>query len=247
MNYVDRIIRYLSDELSRDEASSFKEELAHNGELKKEFETVSAAYDLIRDQLQRRDEKAFRQKLLEAMDREVPASVSTGHRIRPWWYIPLALAGCVAVLLVVFLDQTGSEKILTRYYTPDQDPVLLAYNQDTRGEQERGILYFRNGRYSEAMEILESRMWEEQDNKLLLLYYLLSAMELDRESEVIDRVIISNPANAYLPDQAITWYTTLALIKSDRREEALKMLAPLAKEPGPYRSDAEKLKKILLK
>ncbi|MCK5065917.1 MAG: hypothetical protein KAR16_00700 [Bacteroidales bacterium] len=247
MNYVDLIIRYLSDELSHDEASSFKEELAHNGELKKEFETVSAAYDLIRDQLQKRDEKAFRQKLLKAMNREDPASVSTWHRIRPWWYIPLALASAVAILLVVFLNQTGSEKILTRYYSPDQDPVLLAYQQDTRGEQEPGILYFRLGRYSEAMELLESRMWEGQDNKLLLLYYLLSAMELDRENEVIDRVMAANPANAYLPDQAITWYTTLALIKSDRRKEASNMLLPLSEEPGPYRSDAEKLLKVLLK
>jgi len=247
MNYVDLILRYLSGELSPDEAMSFKEDLASNGELNKEYEEVSAAYELIRDQLNKRDEKAFRQKLQEAMDRDIRPSGSPGHRIRPWWYIPLALAATVATLLAVFLNQTGNEQILTRFYTPDQDPVLLAFNQDTRGEQEAGILYFRNGRYSEAMKMLESRIAEEPDNKVLLLYYLLSAMELDREGEAIDRLKYLNLEIAYLPDQALSWYSTLALIKSDRSEEALKMLGPLLEGSGPYQSHAEKLHKLLLK
>jgi tetratricopeptide (TPR) repeat protein len=247
MNYVDLIIRYLSGELSPDEASSFKEELSSNGELKKEFDDVSAAYNLIRDQVQNRDEKAFRRKLQEAMNHGQTSSASSRHRIRPWWYIPLAVAGSVAILWVLVLNQAGREKIFTRYYLPEQDPVLLAYGQEIRGEQEPGILYYRDGRFSEAMEVLESQMSEEQDNTLLLLYYLLSAMELNLESEVIDRVIASKPSAAFLPDQAICWYTSLALIKSDRRNEAVKMLEPLAEEAGPYQSDAEKLRKMLLK
>ena len=247
MNYVDLILRYLSGELSPDEAMSFKEELATNGELNKEYEEVSAAFELIRDQLNKRDEKAFRQKLQEAMDQDIRPSDSPRHRIRPWWYIPLALAATVATLLAVFLNQMGNERILTRFYTPDKDPVLLAFNQDTRGEQEAGILYFRNGRLSEAMKMLEPRIEEEPDNKVLLLYYLLSAMELDREGEAIDRIMSVNLEIAYLPDQALSWYSTLALIKSDRSEEALKMLGPLLEGPGPYRSHAEKLLKLLLK
>ncbi len=247
MNYVDLILRYLSGELSRDEEYSFKEELTSNGELQKEFTEVSAAYDLIRDQLQKRDELSFRQKLQEAMDREVKPSESPRHRIRPWWYILPGVAATLAILMVVFLNQTGNERLLTKFYTPDQDPVLLAYNQDTRGKQEAGILNFRNGRYIEAMKILESRMSEEPDNKILLLYYLLSAMELDIEGSVMDKVMAANLNIVYLPDQAILWYSTLALIKSDRREEAIKMMAPLLDESGPYQSDAESLLKSLLK
>lgn len=247
MNYVDLILRYLSGELSRDEENSFKEELTSNGELRKEFTEVSAAYDLIRDQLQKRDELSFRQKLQEAMDREVKPSESPRHRIRPWWYILPGMAATLTILLVVFLNQAGNERILSRFYTPDKDPVLLAFNQDTRGEQESGILNFRDGKYSEAKIILEPRMSEEPENKVFLLYYLLSAMELDSEGEVLDRVMAANLDIAYLPDQAILWYSTLALIKSDRHDEALKMLAPLLEESGPYQSRAESLLKNLLK
>lgn len=247
MNYVDLILRYLSGDLSRDEAKSFKEEIASNAALKEEFEEVSAAYELIRDQLQTRDELAFRQKLLEAMGHELPSPATSRHRIGPRWYLPLALAGTLAILLVLFLNQTGKERILSKYFTPGQDPVLLAHMQDTRGEQEAGILYYRQHNFEEAMRVLEARLLEDADNTVLLLYYLLSAMEVDKETEVIEEVLTLKLEYSRLSDQALGFYCSLALIKSDRREEALTMLDPLLKESGPYRSPAEKLKKLLLK
>jgi tetratricopeptide (TPR) repeat protein len=247
MNYVDLILKYLSSELSPDEAKSFEEDLVSNAGLRKEFAEVSAAHKLIRDQLQIRDERAFRQKLQEVMDRELPPSASPRKLIRPWRYMLLALAATLAILLVVFINPPGNERILGRYYAPEQDPVLLAFNQDTRGEQEAGILYFRNGHYNEAMKTLEPLISQAPDNKVLLLYYLLSGMELDKEGEAIDRVMAVNLELVHLPDQAISWYSTLALIKSDRREEAVRMLVPLAEVSGPYRSHAEKLLKLLLK
>jgi hypothetical protein len=247
MNYVDLILRYLSGELSHDEVKSFQEELTSNRALQKEFEELSSAYELIRDQLQTLDEAAFRQKLQEAMDHELPSPHPSRQRIGPWWYLPLALAGTVALLLVLFLNQTEKEKILSKYCQPDKDPVLLAYLQDTRGEQEVGILHFRKQSYQEAMSSLEPRIEEEADNKVLLLYYLLSAMELDKEAEAIQRVLTIQLQPSQLIDQSIAYYCTLALIKSDRREEALRMLEPLPEEDGPYRSPAEKLEKLLLK
>ena len=247
MNYVDLILRYLSGELSPDEAKSFQEELTSNAWLKQEFEELSSAYNLIRDQLQTMDELAFRNKLQEAMDHKLPEATPSRLRIRPWWYIPLAVAGTVAILLVVFLNQTGKEKILSKYYTPDQDPVLLAYTQDTRGEQESAIHYFQRGSYEKALKMLEFRLGEEPDNRILLLYYLLSAIEEDKESGAIERSMAANLDYKHLSDQAIAWYCSLALIKSDRRVEAREMLGPLLNESGPYRSHAEKLEKLLLK
>lgn len=247
MSYVDHILKYLSGELSPEEEYSFKEELKSNEDLQKEFAELSSAYELIRDQLQKRDEVAFRQKVQEAMDHKKNPSPSFALKIRSFWYIPMALAASLAILWVLVLNQTDNEKILSLFYAPDQDPVLLAYMQETRGEQEAGILNYRNGSYSEAMKILERQMKEDPDNKILLLYYLLSAMELDREEEVLPLALNATLEYAHLPDQAIGWYSTLALIKTDRREEAKKTLGPLTEDSGPYRSHAEKLLKLLLK
>ena len=48
MSYVDLIIKYLSGDLSREEATSFEKELESNDALKEAFEEQSAAYELIR-------------------------------------------------------------------------------------------------------------------------------------------------------------------------------------------------------
>jgi len=247
MNYVDLILKYLSGELGPDETKSFEEALASNADLKKEFEEISAAHGLIRDQLQKRDELSFRQKLGEAMDHEPPPSALPRNGFRPWWYLILGVAATVAILLAVFLNPPGKEKILNRYYVPEQDPVLLAYQQETRGEQETGVVLFRNGNYREAMIILEEAISEDPDNKVLLLYHLLSAMELNRETKSIDLVMEANLEPTQITDQALAWYATLALIKTDRQVEALGMLGPLTEVPGPYHSPAEKLQKFLLK
>jgi hypothetical protein len=246
MNYVDLILRYLSGELSQEETRDFKDELASNEELKQEFTEVSAAYDLIRDQLQHRDEQTFRQKLHSAMKRGQAPSSSPRYRIRPVWYALVALAAALALLLMV-VPPRSDERIIDRYYTPEKDPVLQTLALDTRGDQETGILLFRNHRYGEAMDLLE-RMWmETPENKSLLLFYLLSAMEVDREGEAMDRIRELTLEADLPPDRAIAWYGSLALIKSDRRIEALEMLEPLIEVPGPYTSSAEKLKKMLLK
>ena len=247
MSYIDLIIKYLSGDLSREEATSFEKELESNKALREAFEAQSAAYELIGDQLQKRDQKAFRAKLQEAMSHDAPISDSRKAGFRSWWYIPPAVACSLAILLIVLLSHPGNERILTRYHHPTKDPVVLAYSQDTRGESEPGIAQYQQRNYKQSMELLSIRITQERDNKLILLYYLLSAMELDRQQEALELVRVEHSSPMDLLDQSICWYSSLALIKSDRREAALEKLHPLTVKEGPYHSDAIKLEKVLLK
>lgn len=247
MSYVDLIIKYLSGDLSREETISFEKELEYNDELKEAFEEQSAAFELIRDQLQKRDLKAFKEKLAEAMSHDAPVSVSPKAGLRSWWFIPPAVACSLAILLILFLSHPGNERVLSRYHHPSKDPVVLAFYQDTRGEPEPGIFHYLHGNYALAMELLLVRLTEESENKLFLLYYLLSAMELDRQLEALELVSMEHPVSLDLLDQSISWYSALALIKSDRREAALEKLHPLTGQQGPYQNDAIKMEKVLLK
>lgn len=247
MSYVDLIIKYLSGDLSRDESSSFEKELERNEELRRTFEEHSAAFELIREQLQKRDLLAFKSKLAEVMDPEVPVRSSRKPGLRPWWLIPPAVACSIAILLVLLLHDPGTERVFSRFYHPTTDPVVLAYAQDTRGETEPGISQFLGGDYHRAMELLSEAHMREQDNKLILIYFLLSSMELDREQEVLELVGQQVHEPLDLLDQSLSWYTVLALIKSERREAALEKLHPLTELQGPYRSDALRLEKVLLK
>jgi hypothetical protein len=247
MSYVDLIIKYLSGDLSLEETTSFEKELESNHELKEVFEQHRAAFELIRDQLQKRDDKAFKAKLQAAMSQDIPVAGSRKPLSRIWWYIPPAVACFLAIILILLPLRPGNEKILSSYLHPAEDPVVLAFNQDMRGEPEPGIIQYRDGNYQLSMELLSVRISQEKDNKLIMLYYLLSAIELDRQQEIFDLIRVENPSNMDLLDQSISWYSTLALIKSGRREAALEILHPLTEQEGPYQFDANKLEKVLLK
>jgi hypothetical protein len=238
MSYVDLIIKYLSGDLSWDESRAFEKELESDAELKATFEEYAAAYRLTRRQLQKRDEEAFESKIMEAM---------SPRKRRAWWYIPPAVASILAIIILFFTGQPGNDKLLSRFHLPAKDPLILGYFQDTRGKNEQGIIQYREGNYQLAMDLLSERISAEKDNKLILLYYLLSSMELDRQQEVLDLIPLEAGPGQDLLDQSISWYTSLAFIKSDRREDALRMLHPLSKLEGPYRSEAIKLEKLLLK
>jgi hypothetical protein len=247
MSYVDLIIKYLSGDLNQEETTSFEKELELSIELKNEFEEVSAAYRLIRDQLRLKDEKAFRAKLEEAMDQSMTRAEAPKKWLRRRWYIPLAAACFLALLLILPLGHPDNEKIVTRYFDPLEDPVILTYNQCTRGVSEAGIYQYRQGNYLESMDLISVRISEEGENQLLQLYYLLSAIELDRQDEALEIIFIENPDHMHLTEQAITWYSTMALLKSGQNKEASKKIHPLTKQQGPYQSDARKLEKVLLK
>ena len=246
MSYVDQIIKYLSGDLSQEESRSFEKDLETNDELRETFEEYSAAFQLIRNQLQKQDQKAFKAKLEEAMGHDVPLEVPR-KPMRRLWYLPPAIACFLAVILVISIMRPGNERVLSRYHHPETDPLVLAYYQQTRGETEPGITQYRQGNYARAMDLLSLRVTEEQENKLVLLYYLLSAMELNQQQEVLDLVRLEHTFPMDLLDQSLSWYSSLALIKSDRREEALKRLHPLTEQDGAYQSDAIKLEKVLLK
>ena len=169
MSYVDLIIKYLSGDLSREESRAFEKELESNAELKTAFEEHSAAFELIRNQLQRRDQEVFKAKLKEAMSETIPLTVPSkpGRRL---WYIPPAIACFLALILIIFLSQPGNERVLARYHHPEKDPLVLSYYQQTRGETEPGITQYRLGNHEKAMGLLSQRVYQEKDNKLILLY-----------------------------------------------------------------------------
>ena len=110
MNYVDPILKYLSGELSPEEAKSFRENLNSNEGLKQEYEEISAAYELIRQQLIEKDELAFREKLLASMNREIQPSPSISRRNQRWWLSLAALAATLALVLLIWVKPNAKAK-----------------------------------------------------------------------------------------------------------------------------------------
>jgi hypothetical protein len=247
MSNVDLILTYLSGDLSEPDASAFEKELSSNPLLKKEFEEVSSAYGLVRDQIRKRDQEAFRAKLQEVMERGGSPQGRRMLKRRNWWYFMLPLAGSLALLLVLLLAERDQDYIVSRYFHPEEDLVILAFNQSTRGGAEMGIVLFREGRYSECMDEMSRLMEEDSANHLAMLYYMLSSMETGNYENALRKYASFTVETDHQVGQSILWYSSLAMVKTGRTEEASGQLRILEKSPGPYQSDAVRLQKMLLK
>ena len=247
MSYIDLIIKYLSGDLGEEEAASFERMLESDEELKASYELHAAAFELIRHQLHRRDEEAFRTQLLNIMNQQAPRKTDRVRGTWSWWLIAVSAACLLAVLLILLPVRSGNQKILTRYYHPERDPVVLAMDQDTRGRSEPGIVAYRNGNFEQSMELLSARFGDTEDPVRIKLYCLLASMELDRQQEVLNKILPGDASPQDPLDRALTWYLALALLKSDRIPEALELSRTLTEQEGPYHLEAIKLEKVLLK
>jgi hypothetical protein len=247
MSYIDLIIKYLAGDLSMEDAASFERKLESDAELRASYELHAAAFELIRHQLRKRDEEAFKTELLNIMNRESPREPvrTTSFRLR--WLIA-AFAACLLAVLLIFLPvHPGNQKILSRYFHPERDPVVLALEQDTRGTPEPGIAAYKNGDFEQSMELLLARLGETGDPERIQLFCLLASMELDRQQEVLLRIAPREAPPQDQLDRALTWYVALALLRSDRMPEALERIHFLGEQEGPYQLEAIKLEKVLLK
>ena len=245
MKRVDHMIRYLSGDLNRTESEEFERELSGDRDLKEEFDRVSFTYDLIGEKIRQRDEEAFRLKLISAMDK--PERVVQRKKFRPGWYLLLPVAASVAILLAIYLMRPGPERVYSAFYTPHKDHVVTGFCQETRGEAAPALSYYRQGSYLSAFNATKDLLSNNPGSHHILLFHLLSAIELDREHEVLPMLNEAPSGPGYLPEQSLAWYHALALIKTGRTSEAMKLLHTLQVHPGPYRKDAHKLEKKLMK
>lgn len=247
MNNVDQIIKYLSGEMNPAEAGSFEKELASRQELKKEFDQISTAYKLIKKELQQRDEDEFKKRLRKVMEQPARGRNPLGRPGKRGWYYLFPLAASLAIVLSIFFSQKSADKLFLSYYHPENDRVVNAYSQGTRGRTESGILQYQLGNYMESREIMSSLLDQDSDNMLVQLYFLLSSIETGFQEEALEKLAGLELSMDQQIAQAIYWYAALAHLKSDQTEKARSYLHPLIQQQGPYQSDAKRLEKTLLK
>ena len=247
MKSVDRIIRYLSGDLTPEQSGSFREELENNPSLREEYDQVSAAYRLIGDQIRRMDEAAFRSTLERVMEKREVRTDRRSDKKRPRWYFLLPVAASFAILLAVYVLNQRQDRIYREFLDPAGDPVLLALSQRTRNATGSAMDLYTRGNYRTAYEKAAEVLSNDSGDRMALLIQLLAAMELDMEwdTRVMADDIVTDTMDVV--GQALTWYHVIALLKTHREKEALKHLDPLLEQAGPYHSDAHKLEKMLKK
>lgn len=244
MKRVDQMISYLSGEMTREDAEAFLKEMSDDHRLRETFDRVSYAYELIGDQLRKRDEEAFHSALSEAMSGQEPDR--NPWRRRRLLFLIFPIAATAAILLAIFLLRDLPEDTYHAYYAPSEDPVLKGILQETRGSAAPAALLYRQGAYKQAFSFTSDLVLRDTADHLVLLIHLLSALELDREQEVFPMLEVEGDSHTTTL-KPLTWYHALALIKTGAVQEAIPLLETLSGQPGPYSEPAHKLLRKLIK
>ena len=247
MNRVDQIIQYLSGEMSPAESKQFEEALSRDSGLKETYDQVSLAWELIGDQLKQQDEEAFLTRLREVMEQPGSARAPAGREKRPGWQYLIPAAATVALVLAIFMGDRGGKDPYDRFCHPSSDPVLQAILLETRGDAGSATALYSGGSFEAAYLKTSGQLDADPMNRQALLIHLLSAMELGRTSEALGQIEGKENGQGQPLDQALGWYTVLALLKTGDQGDAMLTLERLLMNPGPYERDAHKLKKMLTK
>ena len=233
------IIRYLSGEMAQDEAEAFRQAMAGDKELQDSFENYSLAWKLMGDRLREKDEDVFRKKL-GAIVKENTAPGPVHKSGRRWW-ICIPAAAAVILLAVLLFNESGKDRLYQQYCHPADDLLVEAMLQSTRGIADEQLLLYREGRYSESMERGMALLEEGQNEDRILLFTLLTALEINAEAEVLPFLQRLDHDTGYPLGQALCWYHAMALLKTGEYELSKHLLSRLEGSEGPYEKAAHKL------
>ena len=244
MKRVDQILSYLAGEMVAEERLDFEKVRKRDAALQRDYEQLSRAWKLVRDECREQDEAAFQKALTKAMTQPPPQQGISKGRKRLWWFI-IPLAASLAMLLATPMMRK-QDSAFPRFFHPEKDGIVQALGQESRAPGgNMASLYFLEA-YEACYLRAGMKLEEDPGDQLARLFLYLSACETGHEIQALEKGG-SPPEPASSLDQAVTWYHILLLVKTGDFQEARAKAGYLAGSDGPYAADAHKLKRRLQK
>lgn len=214
----DQIERYLRNELSAAETSSFNNDLAQNPELYKTVEEHRLIFLGIKE--------GHLVKQLDAFHNEMPAQSASGTpRLRILRSYKFLVAASVILLLCagawwLINSNNTNEKLYSHFYSPDPG-LITAMGVSEDYTFERAMVHYKRGEYKEALESWEPLLRVNNENDTLHYFigsaYLASGNTTKAISHL--KIVESNSKSVFLNDAC--WYLGLASLKTGNKPEAI--------------------------
>jgi len=269
MKYLLDIISFLGNEMSPEESLDFEERLKIDKALRKEYNVVSKAWKIIKENLRMIPIEAYkdRQELItdilasidieefaedtddqetrtfrKALEESAPKKrgPELATRLKTWPF--LLSAAVIAGMIIVFVNLYNTKHLFDHYYQPTKDPCLSVLSRDL-SEDSRIRYLFLAGREEQAREILDSLEagcgLTASDSLVSALLYLESG-ELEH-AKLILMQLKNKSKSGY--QNAASWYLALLAVKSGELKQAEFILQELEQGAAAYRENAASLLK----
>ena len=181
---------------------------------------------------------------LENLDLPEGDRAKPGHHFRRNPFLAVAAGLLLAVLTGIIIHLNGvhleSEGIGQLASSAPYPLIMLDTRNEDPGPLKRGMLLYRDGNFSAAAEELQKL----KGNHEALFFSAISLYMLDRPAEALERLRrIARISDTWR--EPAEWYQAQALLKLERKDEAVELLSDIAAGDHPYSAQAGEILETL--
>lgn len=168
-------------------------------------------------------------------DKDKPVKIS----YRRFAYMAAAAVIGLMLLISTLTPSSSPEKIFSKYYEsfPAVTSVTRGNGIPDQSSYEKGIAYYKEGRYPEAAAEFRQAL---EENNASLFFLGLSELENNNTDQAIAALRLAAEKQAVF-NKETSWYLGLAYLKKGNKSEAAKCFGTLAGNEGFYGKRAAKI------
>lgn len=190
------IIKYLDEELSKEEKNAFEKKLASDGALAKEVEALRQMKSYASEKANETKAILASKKVHESYRSKKIVESKNNSIIK--YLLPLAVAAMV--VLGIFFRQTTNDvkpsnaELYATYFTPN-DLQIVNRSEDDQSLQEKAEASFNSGDYLNADVYISELMQNDEQNQNLKLHKAICLIQTDRlnDADVLLKTLLPNP------------------------------------------------------
>ena len=210
---LERIERFLNNEMDAAESAAFAAALKNDASLRDKTEEVKLLLLGVK-------EAAVKEKLKDYHTEIKPAAKTPVLSMKRWLVAAsvIIVAGVAAWFFLV--NKTDADKKLySKYYTPDPG-LATVMSSSSNYDFEKAMVEYKNGDYNKALATWKQLLTQKEDNDTLIYFVGAASQAAGKEEEAIAQLqkIAGNPNSAFYNDAC--WYLGLCYIKKGDKAQA---------------------------
>lgn len=242
IDYLKFIERYLQGEMSQEELAWFEKELEGNEKLKQELtirkrvNEVLADKDMLELKLQLNQ---IHQEIYEATEK---SKQTIRHAYRKIYYATTVFAVIIVAFSLFMVNRNYSnEKLLAKYYNPQQEVVTFRSLNPNQNELTQAMDYYYKKDYKNAIKMFENLLQKDDSQIGLNLYSGISHMEIKEYEEANQKFnnILQVQPNPFV--ESAHWYLGMCYIMTNERDKATFEFESIVASKGYYTKQAKEI------
>ena len=211
--------RFIFQQMTDEEKEAFTKKLATDLALQHKLETIKPLLVGIQEVELEKKLQEFHNDLLSSRKNQIQPPIKTFILKR--WLIAASILLIIGLGSLLFLNQdTNEEKLFATYFQPEQG-LISAMGTSDNYLFDHAMVDYKVGDYDAALKTWESILASKPENDTLN-YFIGSAWLLKGKEETAIayfKIVIADENSAFRNDAL--WYAGLALLKSNRKTEAV--------------------------